>query len=219
MTVAARLEGLAEPGGICISGSVHEQVRNRIEAVYEDRGEQEVKNVSAPVRVYAIRLGAPAADLSSVEQEIANKPSIAVLPFDNLSGDPDQDFIGDGLTEDIITGLSRIRQFFVIARNSTFQYKGTSPDLRRVAKDLGVRYVVEGSVRQASKLHDATGVISPTVNDHSGRIVKLTGDGFLAEFPTVHEAVKCGIAMQEGFADSSLEFRIGINLGDIIDDG
>ncbi len=149
VNVAARLEGLAEPNGICISGSVYEQVRNRIDAVYEDRGEQEVKNVSAAVRVYAIRLGDLAADLSSVEQEIANKPSIAVLPFDNLSGDPNQDFIGDGLTEDIITGLSRIRQFFVIARSSTFQYKGTSPDLRRVAKDLGVRYVVEGSVRQA----------------------------------------------------------------------
>ena len=150
VNVAARIEALADPGGICISGSVHEQVRNRIEATYEDRGEQQVKNVSAPVRVYAIRGDDLAAVASPADLPIADKPSIAVLPFNNLSGDSEQEYIGDGLTEDIITGLSQIRSILVIARNSTFKFKGTSPDIRQVAKDLGVRYVLEGSVQKSA---------------------------------------------------------------------
>ena len=150
VNIAARIEALADEGGINISGMVYESVRNRIDATYEDQGEHVVKNVSAPVRVYAIRLKDAVADYSSIEQAIADKPSIAVLPFDNLSGDPEQDFIGDGLTEDIIAGLSHIRSFFVIARSSTFQYKGTPPDIRHVAQELGVRYVLEGSVRRAA---------------------------------------------------------------------
>ena len=154
VNVAARLEGLAEPGGIRVSGDVFNQVRNRIDAVFEDLGEKEVKHVSAPVRVYAIRLGGGAEaglpeEGPGPETPKPEKSSIAVLPFDNMSGDPAQDFIGDGLSEDIITALSRIRLFFVIARNSTFTYKGLSPDVRQVARDLGVRYVLEGSVRRA----------------------------------------------------------------------
>ncbi len=152
VNVAARLEGLCAPGEVYISGSVFDQVVGKTDAAFDDLGEKKVKNIPKPVRVYRVRgetdEEATYGDVSAVAS-LPDKPSIAVLPFDNLSGDPGQDFIGDGLTEDIITGLSRIRQFFVIARNSTFQYKGTSPDLRRVAKDLGVRYVVEGSVRQA----------------------------------------------------------------------
>ena len=148
VNVAARLESLADPGGVCVSGAVFEQVRGKLDIDFQDMGAQDVKNISRPVSAFKALIDGPAAfDKSS--PPLPDKPSIAVLPFTNLSGDPDQDFVGDGLTEDIITGLSRIRQFFVIARNSTFQYKGTSPDLRRVAKDLGVRYVVEGSVRQA----------------------------------------------------------------------
>ncbi len=150
VNVAARLEGLAEPGGICISGETHALVRNRIDVPFEDLGEHTVKHVTHPVRVYAIRLGAESAK-PDIRTPLSDKPSIAVLPFDNLSGDADQDFIGDGLAEDIITSLSRIRTFFVIARNSTFQYKGTSPDLRQVASELGVRYVLEGSVRKAGE--------------------------------------------------------------------
>ena len=167
VNIAARIEALADEGGINISGGVYDQVKNRIEANYEDQGEQEVKNVSDPVRVYSIRLDRLVAVTVPVEQAIDDKPSIAVLPFDNLSGDPDQDFIGDGLTEDIIAGLSRIRFFFVIARNSTFQYKGTSPDIRRVAEELGVRYVLEGSVRKAGdRIRVTAQLIDARSNNH-----------------------------------------------------
>ena len=167
VNVAARIEALADPGGISISGEAYTMVRNRIDVDYEDRGEHEVKNVSAPVRVYAIQLDSPVGAISaSVEQSIANKPAIAVLPFDNLSGDPEQDFIGDGLTEDIITGLSRIRSFFVIARNSTFQYKGTSPDIRRVAEELDVRYVLEGSVRRSGERIRVTAQLIDAANNN-----------------------------------------------------
>ena len=148
VNVAARLEGLAETGGICISGGVFELVRNRVDAGFEDLGEQHVKNVSAPVRVYAVRPQS-AATLAAGDMAIADKPSIAVLPFQNMSGDPEQEYFADGLTEDIITALSCWRSFSVIARNSTFAYKGTSPDVREVASHLGVRYVLEGSVRRA----------------------------------------------------------------------
>jgi len=150
VNVAARIEALADSGGINISGSVYEQVRNRIETTFEDRGEQSVKNVSAPVRVYSISFHQiPDPVPSSQERTITDKPSIAVLPFDNLSGDPEQEYFSDGITEDIITALSHIRQFFVVARNSSFSYKGKSPDIRKVSEDLGVRYVLEGSVRKA----------------------------------------------------------------------
>ena len=151
VNVAARLEGLGDAGGICISGSVHEQVRNRIDVTYDDLGEKEVKNVSAPVRVYAIRLDGAEAPASKPVTAPIDKPSIAVLPFDNLSGDPEQEYFSDGITEDIITALSHIRQFFVIARNSTFTYKGRAVDVQTIAKDLGVRYVLEGSVRKSGK--------------------------------------------------------------------
>ena len=147
VNVAARLEGLAEPGSIVISGSVHEQVKNRIEAAYEDMGPQEVKNVSGPVHAFALHVEATAEAAGS--GAITDKPSIAVLPFDNLSGDPEQEYFSDGITEDIITAISRIRQFFVIARNSTFTYKGQAVDVQTIASDLGVRYVLEGSVRKS----------------------------------------------------------------------
>ena len=146
VNVAARLEGLAEPGGICISGMVYESVRNRIQVVYEDMGPQEVKNVSAPVQAYALRFEAVAVAEPDAEEE---KPSIAVLPFDNMSGDKDQESFADGMTEDLITDLSKISGLFVVARNSSFIYKGQGADVRKVAKELGVRYVLEGSVRRA----------------------------------------------------------------------
>ena len=149
VNVAARIEALADVGGISISGSVYEQVRNRIEASYEDRGEHEVKNVSAPVRVFAIRLVGSVEVASTPAVVINDKPSIAVLPFDNLSGDPEQEYFSDGITEDFITALSHIRQFYVIARNTTFTYKGQAVDVQTVAKDLDVQYVLEGSVRKA----------------------------------------------------------------------
>ncbi len=157
VNVAARLEGLADPGGICISGDVYNQLRNRIEATYEDLGDQKVKNVAQPVRVYAVRSDGFAAPPASGAPATSDKPSIAVLPFDNLSGDAEQEYFSDGITEDIITGLSRFRSLFVIARNSTFAYKGQSPDVREVSRDLGVRYVMEGSVRRAGEQIRITG--------------------------------------------------------------
>jgi adenylate cyclase len=154
INVAARLEGMAEPGGICVSGMVYEGVRDRIDVPFEDLGEQEVKNIDRPMRVWrwpavGAEESAPAARGGPLP--LPDKPSIAVLPFDNLSGDPEQEYFADGIAEDVITGLSRIRWLFVIARNSTFAYKGSAQDVRRIAAELGVRYVLEGSVRKAGE--------------------------------------------------------------------
>jgi TolB-like protein/Tfp pilus assembly protein PilF len=155
VNVAARLEGLAEPGGICISGNAYEQVRDKLPARFEDLGEQQVKNIDRPIRVYRVLLNVDEpAEISDIQSRathlsLPDKPSIAVLPFNNMSGDPDQEYFSDGITEDIITALSRIRQFFVIARNTTFTFKGQAVDVQAVAKELGVRYVLEGSVRKA----------------------------------------------------------------------
>ena len=135
VNVAARLEALAEPGGICVSGRVQEDVQGKLDVVFEDAGERELKNIARPVRVYRVRVegeGTAAAPLP-----LPDKPSIAVLPFENMSGDPEQEYFADGLTEDIITGLSRQPWFFVIARNSTFTYKGKAVDVREVARAAG----------------------------------------------------------------------------------
>jgi len=150
VNVAARLEGLAEPGGICVSGRVQEDARGKFDIAFEDAGEQQLKNIAWPVRVYRVRLSGDAAQPRPA-LELPAKPSIAVLPFTNMSGDPEQDYFADGMTEDIITGLSRARWLFVIARNSSFAYKGRSNDVKRVAHELGVRYVLEGSVRKVGE--------------------------------------------------------------------
>jgi adenylate cyclase len=153
VNVAARMEGLAEPGGICVSGNVQEHVGNTLEVDLEDLGNQSVKNIDTPVRCYRVHLesgGAPRVHEHAPDGALPlpDKPSIAVLPFQNMSGDPDQEYFADGIAEDIITALSRFNWFFVIARNSSFSYKGTSPDIRQVASELGVQYVLEGSVRK-----------------------------------------------------------------------
>jgi adenylate cyclase len=154
VNIAARLEALAEPGGICLGGSAHEQVRDKLDLFFEDIGEQQIKNIARPVRVYRIRIAA-VEGASKVETTPAlalpDKPSIAVLPFANMSGDPEQEYFADGMVEEIITALSRIRWLFVIARNSSFTYKGQSVDVKRVGRELGVRYVLEGSVRKAGR--------------------------------------------------------------------
>jgi len=159
VNIAARLEGLADPGGIVISDSVQTAVRSRIAAVFEDLGEQHVKNISHPVHAYRIADRVPAASAASKRRAdaIHEKPSIAVLPFANMSGDPEQEYFSDGLSEDIITALAAWRAFPVIARNSTFAYKGKSPDVRKVAQELGARYVLEGSVRKAGNRVRITG--------------------------------------------------------------
>src|SRR5271166_1456071 len=146
VNIAARLEALADPGGVLISAAVHEQVRGRVQCRFDDVGEQQVKNIPKPVRVYRVlRVPEPAPVLAA-----RDKPSIAVLPFQNMSGDPEQEYFADGMSEEITTALSRIRWLFVIARNSAFTYKGRSVDLRQAGRELGVRYVLEGSVRKAA---------------------------------------------------------------------
>jgi adenylate cyclase len=152
VNIAARLEALAEPGGICLSGDAYRQVRGKIEANFEDLGEREVKNVAEPLRVYRIAAQRSPSDTppsTTKPLPLPDKPSIAVLPFDNMSGDPEQEYLADGISEDLITALSKIRWFFVIARNSTFTYKDQAVEVTQVAKELGVRYVIEGSVRKA----------------------------------------------------------------------
>ena len=154
VNVAARMEALAQPGDICVSANVHEHVAGAVNADFEDLGEQTVKNLPRPVRCYRLATAASAAEPTLPESQplaLPDKPSIAVLPFQNMSGDPEQEFFADGMTEDIITALSRYRSLFVIARNSTFAYKGQSPDLRQVSTELGVRYVLEGSIRKAGQ--------------------------------------------------------------------
>jgi adenylate cyclase len=155
INVAARLEGIAEAGGICLSGKVYEEVQGRINLACEDLGAQQLKNIARPIRVYRVDLRAfpvgkaqPAPIASKTSSPGSEVPSIAVLPFANMSGDPDQEFFADGLTEDIITELSRFREFLVISRNSTFVYKGKAVNVQEVAKAFDVHYVVEGSVRK-----------------------------------------------------------------------
>jgi TolB-like protein/Flp pilus assembly protein TadD len=149
VNVAARLEALAEPGTISLSGAAYEQVRDRVDLVFEDTGEQALKNMARPVHVWCARIGTSVAQAVDAPLPLPDKPSIAVLPFANLSNDPDQDYFADGMVEEITTALSRLRWFFVIARNSAFIYKGEPHDVRDVGRELGVRYILEGSVRRS----------------------------------------------------------------------
>ncbi len=168
VNVAARLEGLAEPGGVCVSGSVHEQVRNKIEVRFDDLGPRKVKNIGAPVRAYQISLFDVPESLPDHDSAppLPDKPSIAVLPFENMSADPEQEYFSDGITEDIITELSKISGLFVIARHSAFTYKGKSVTLKQVGRELGVRCVLEGSVRKAGNRLRITAQLIDTITDH-----------------------------------------------------
>ncbi len=171
VNVASRLEGLAEPGGMCISAAVYDQVRDRIELAFEDMGEQVVKNIDRPVHAWRWTTDASVtAKVPAMADEplpLPDKPSIAVLPFDNMSGDPEQEFFADGMAEDIITALSRMPWFFVIARNSSFTYKGKAVDVKKVARELGVQYVLEGSVRKGgSRLRITAQLIDALTGKH-----------------------------------------------------
>jgi len=148
VNIAARLEGVAEPGGVCISEDAFRQVRGKIDAEFDDIGEQNLKNIARPLRLYRVFPEKPA-ETRAPALPLPDKPSIAVLPFQNMSGDPEQEYFADGMVEEIITALSRIRWLFVIARNSSFTYKGQTVDVKRVGRELGVRYVLEGAVRKA----------------------------------------------------------------------
>jgi TolB-like protein/class 3 adenylate cyclase len=172
VNIAARLEGTAEPGGICISSSAYDQVRGKVAVEFADLGEQTLKNIDRPVRVYAAKsvghLGTVASGVLTSHPDakkplpLPDKPSIAVLPFQNMSGDPAQEYFADGMVEDIITALSRFKALFVIARNSSFTYKGRAVDVKQIGRELGVRYVLEGSVRKAANRVRITGQLVDT---------------------------------------------------------
>ena len=149
VNIAARLESVAEPGTICVSAAARDHIGNKLQLAFDDLGDQQVKNIAQAIRVYRVQVEKPAAQ-STAAPPLPDKPSMAVLPFQNMSGDPEQEYFVDGKVEEIITALSRIRSLFVIARNSSFIYKGKAVDVTQVGRELGVRYVLEGSVRKSS---------------------------------------------------------------------
>jgi adenylate cyclase len=164
VNVAARLEALAEAGGICVSARVQEDATGRVDLSFEDMGDQALKNIARPVRVYRVVIdGGSALTRVGPSPALPDKPAIAVLPFANMSGDPEQEYFVDGMVEEIITALSRIRWLFVIARNSSFTYKGQAVDVKQVGRELGVRYVLEGSVRKAANRVRITGQLIDAV--------------------------------------------------------
>jgi adenylate cyclase len=170
VNVAARLQALADPGGVCISEAAYTYVRKNLPFSFRDLGLQRVKNIEEAIRTYAVTAPTPAVAYARSAQQrlpLPDKPSIAVLPFANLSGDPEQEYFADGLVEDIITGLSRVKAFFVIARNSSFTYKGRAVDVRQISRELGVRYVLEGSIRKAgSRVRIAGQLVDATTGHH-----------------------------------------------------
>jgi adenylate cyclase len=165
INIAVRLEGGADPGGILISEKVYSEVEGKLDAGFEDRGERQLKNISKPVHVFAVCAGAPSSlhDRLSAAPPLPDKPSIAVLPFENMSGDPEQEYFADGMVEEITTALSRFKWLFVIARNSSFTFKGRAIDIKEVGRRLGVRYVLEGSVRKAAGKVRITGQLIDAV--------------------------------------------------------
>ncbi|AZO38787.1 MULTISPECIES: adenylate/guanylate cyclase domain-containing protein [unclassified Mesorhizobium] len=198
VNIAARLQGIAQPNGICLSGAAYEQVRDKLKVNFEDIGDQELKNIARPVRAYRVTLNSGAEkeptvpDLSGGKLALPDKPSIAVLPFQNMSGDPEQEYFGDGVAEDIITALSKLRGFFVIARNSTFAYKGKAPDIRQVARELGVRYILEGSVRKAGERVRVTGqLVDAASGNHiwAERYDRPASDIFAVQDEITHSVV------------------------------
>ena len=167
VNVAARIEGLAEGGGVCISGTAFDQVESKLGLEFEYLGEQAVKNIKKPVRVYRVRMERGVPDVKTRQElTLPDKPSIAVLPFDNMSGDPEQEYFSDGITEEIITALSKVPEMFVIARNSTFTYKGKPVKVQQVGEELGVIYVLEGSVRKAGNRVRITAQLVDAVTGH-----------------------------------------------------
>jgi TolB-like protein/Tfp pilus assembly protein PilF len=219
VNVAARLEPLAEPGGICVSSGVYDQVRNKTGHTFRDIGPQALKNIARPVHAYALQLGktagAPAtpADSEAAGTGAGERPSIAVLPFKNLSGDADQEYFADGVSEDIITALSRNRWLMVIARNSSFTYKGESVDLKQVGRQLGVRYVLDGSVRKGG---DRIRIAAQMIDASSGqqmwaeRYDRVLEDIFAVQ-DEVTEAIVAAIAPELGKAEQQLEAALSLD--------
>ena len=164
VNIVARLEALANPGGICVSGRVQEDTQGKLEIAFDDMGEQHLKNIARPVRVYRVRFDEVKKSTPSLP--LPSKPSISVLPFQNMSGDPSEDYFADGIVEEITTALSRIRWLFVIARNSSFTYKGRMVDVKQVGRELGVRYALEGSVRKAANQVRVSAQLVDAVTGH-----------------------------------------------------
>ena len=194
INVAARLESLAEPGGICISSKVYEDVRGKIDLSYDDMGEQQLKNIAQSVRCYQVSgIKRPPSLLGDAKTlALPDKPSIAVLPFTNLSGDPDQEYFGDGIAEDILTDLAKLRWLFVIARNSSFTFRGKAVDVRTVSRELGVRYVLEGSVRRAgNRIRVTAQLIDATTGAH---VWASRYDRDLADIFAVQDEITAAIA-------------------------
>ncbi len=209
VNVAARLEALAEPGGICVSARVQEDAAGRLDLAFEDLGEQQLKNIARPVRVYRVGLKSPhpnppplagegsarSARVGAAEPPalaLPDKPSLAVLPFQNMSGDPEQEYFADGIVEDITTAIARLPWLFVIARNSSFTYKGKAVDVRQVARELGVRYVLEGSVRKAGNRVRITGQLIDTAT--SAHIWADRIDGTLDDIFELQDQVASSVA-------------------------
>jgi TolB-like protein len=167
VNIAARLEGLAEPGGICISDDAQRQIRGKVDFAFHDMGPQTLKNIAEPMRAWRMQASKQSVAGSSQPLALPDKPSIAILPFTNMSGDPEQDYFADGMVEDITTALSRSKSLFVIARNSSFTYKGKAVDIKQVGRELGVRYVLEGSVRKSGNRVRITGqLIDAATGNH-----------------------------------------------------
>ena len=208
VNIAARLEALAEPGGICVNRVVRDQVRDKLDFAFEDAGEQRVKNIARPLRVYRIRPGRSAGDTMGEAQPplaLPDKPSVAVLPFTNMSGDPEQEFVSDGIAEDVITALSRYPSLFVIARNSSFTYKGRAVDVKQVGRELGVRYVLEGSVRKAgNRIRVTAQLVEAETGNHvwADRYDRDLADIFAVQ-DEITEAVT--IAIAPAIADAELQ--------------
>ncbi|MFO1026395.1 MAG: adenylate/guanylate cyclase domain-containing protein [Acetobacteraceae bacterium] len=198
VNIAARLEALAEPGGICISATVREHVGTRVAAGYVDLGEQYVKNIATPVRVFQVTQDATVSSIKLLTEppRLPDKPSVAVLPFTNMSPDPEQEFFADGIAEDIITSLSRYPSLFVIARNSSFTYKGRAVDVKQIGRELGVRYVLEGSLRKSGNRIRVTGqLIEAVTGNHvwAERFDRDLADIFVVQ-DEITEAVTTAIA-------------------------
>jgi adenylate cyclase len=193
VNVAARLEGLADPGGICVSARVQEDAAGRLDLAFEDMGEQALRNIARPVRAYRVAMDrCVEAAKEPAPLPLPDKPSIAVLPFANMSGDLEQDYFADGMVEEIITALSRIRWLFVIARNSSFTYKGQAVDLKQVGRELGVRYVLEGSVRKAADRVRITAQLIDAAN--GAHLWAERFDGSLADVFELQDKVAISVA-------------------------
>ncbi|MDH3738807.1 MAG: adenylate/guanylate cyclase domain-containing protein, partial [Alphaproteobacteria bacterium] len=213
VNIAARLEGLSAPGGICISDVVHQSVAGKLDLDFDDLGEQSFKNIDKPVKAFAIapsEFGSniPTPTQATDQQQSDGKPSVAVLPFSNMSGNPDDEYFSDGLTEDIITELSRFRELAVIARNSTFQFKGRAADVAHIGQELNARYVVEGSVRRAAnRIRINAQLVEAVSGEHiwADRYDRDLDDIFAVQDElTTTIAANLGVRVQDAVLDRSL---------------